>query len=423
MTKQLLICNCGSSSIKVSVLADGSELSTVASAVAERIGADNSSVKFVFGQGAEQEKVRLPEQPIADHQQALALITDTLMERGYFAPERRLAVGHRVVHGGPVFSTPALINADTKAAIEQCAEYAPLHNPANLMGIEACEALYDCPQVAVFDTGFHAHMPAAAYTYALPAELNEQYQIRRYGFHGTSHEYVSQQAALHLGLDHQESAWISLHLGNGASVCAIKNGRSVDTSMGYTPVEGLVMGTRCGDLDPALVTLLQEKQGLSTDDIDTLLNKAAGLKGLCGMNDMRDILAAVATDGDEAAELALDVFCYRIRKYVGAYLAVLGGDVDGIIFTAGIGEHADEVRYRALQGLSNLGIDIDEMANREGQTVISTGESRIPVLIMPTDEALKIAQHTLSVLDDGEDAVAAGNLPETQDSNPQQSLF
>lgn len=434
---QLLVCNCGSSSIKVNVLAYSDAkhdaLQTVAKAVVERIGSDEALVTFKMAG----EKLKLPVQTISDHQHALSLVTDTLMEHGYFPPEQRLAIGHRVVHGGPVFSAPALIDEEAKTAIKQCAEYAPLHNPANLMGIEACESLYDVPQVAVFDTGFHARMPAYASTYAIPSELAEKYQIRRYGFHGTSHEYVSQQAAKRLGVDYADSTWITLHLGNGASACAIKNGVSIDTSMGYTPVEGLVMGTRCGDIDPAIVALLQEKQGLSTDEVDLLLNKQSGLKGIAGMNDMRDILDAVA-EGDEQAELALDVFCYRIRKYVGSYLAALGGDVDGIIFTAGIGEHADEVRYRVLDGLDVLGVSLDEMANREGQGIISSNESPIPVLVVPTDEALMIAQHTVETLGDDlvnnvqkavadepsvTDDVEDGNLPQDEDSNPQQSLF
>jgi acetate kinase len=303
------------------------------------------------------------------------------------------AVAHRVVHGGERFSAPVVINDSVLAAIRDLAVLAPLHNPVNAKGIElAMRALPDVPHVAVFDTAFHATLPARAYTYAVP----RAWGVRRYGFHGTSHAYVSRQAARVLGRESIDC--IVLHLGNGASATAVRDGRSIDTSMGLTPLEGLVMGTRSGDVDPALVLHVRRTRGLSTAEIEDVLNSRSGLLALAGDNDMREVHQRAAA-GDAAAELAIDVYCYRVRKYVGAYLAVLGG-ADAIVFTAGVGENDPDVRARSLAGLERLGIAIDPARNAAGETVISPDGSPVAVLVIPTDEELEMALQTTGLLSD-----------------------
>jgi acetate kinase len=306
-------------------------------------------------------------------------------------------VGHRVVHGGTRFAAPTLIDDGVVAAITDLVPLAPLHNPANLAGIAAARAvLPTVPQVAVFDTAFHRTLPLPASTYAIDTEVAERFGIHRYGFHGTSHAYVSRRTAWLLGRAPEAMNVITLHLGNGASACAVAGGRSVATSMGMSPLEGLVMGSRSGDLDPAIVFHLNRMGGMSLDDIDKLLNKRSGLLGLCGDGDMRTVLSRRAA-GDAAAALAFDVYCQRIRQYVGAYYAVLGR-VDAVTFTAGVGEHAAEVRAAALSGLERLGIVVDPARNQRGERIISPDGAEVTVCVIPTDEELEIANQTREVL-------------------------
>jgi acetate kinase len=311
------------------------------------------------------------------------------------------AVGHRVVHGGDRFTAPVLVDDDVLAAIEDMIPLAPLHNPGNLAGIRAARAAYpDVPQVAVFDTAFGATMPPHAYRYALPDDITDG-RVRRYGFHGTSHAFVSRRAAAHLGHPASDVNLITLHLGNGASAAAVEGGRCVDTSMGMTPLEGLVMGTRSGDVDPGVLLYLMRETGLGVDDVDTLLNKRSGLAGLAGSNDVRE-LTRRAGEGDEVADQALAIFCYRIRKYVGAYVAVLGR-VDAIVFTGGIGEHSPAVRARVCEGLGAFGVELDGATNAavtggRAALTVSGEDSGIDVLVVPTNEELEIAEQALAVV-------------------------
>jgi acetate kinase len=309
-------------------------------------------------------------------------------------------VGHRVVHGGEKFSQPAIIDDAALKTIEELIPLAPLHNPANVTGIKVMrELLPAVPQVAVFDTAFHQTMPARAFHYALPAEFYRSYDVRRYGFHGTSHQYVSGEAARHLGRPLETLNLITLHLGNGASATAIERGKSIDTSMGLTPLEGLVMGTRCGDLDPAVHFYLARKTGKPFEEIEGILNKESGLKGICGLNDMREIQER-SQGGDAQAELALEMFCYRVKKYIGAYYAALGS-VDAVIFTGGIGENSAMVRTKACEGLSALGIIMDERRNSAdagGLREIQAKEGGIRILVIPTNEEHEIARQTVEVL-------------------------
>ena len=314
-----------------------------------------------------------------------------------------VAVGHRVVHGGKRFFEPTIVTDLVKINIEDLAELAPLHNPANLQGIEAAQSMFpDVPHVAVFDTAFHQTLPPAAYTYAIDADVAEKYRVRRYGFHGTSHKYVSEQAAEFIGRPLAEVKQLVLHLGNGASITAVDGGRSVETSMGLTPLEGLVMGSRSGDLDPAVLFHLHRKADLSFDELDDLLNKRSGLLGLSGTRDMRDVLERRA-EGDAAASVAFDVYVHRLKGYVGAYYAQLGR-LDVISFTAGVGENAAPVRAAALAGLERLGIEVDEQRNAERSGEIrriSTDASEVTVLVVPTDEELEIARETLAAVQAG----------------------
>lgn len=331
---------------------------------------------------------------VADHTAAMAVVLDEI--EGHAVA----AVGHRVVHGGSLFASATLITAEVEQAIEDLSALAPLHNPANLLGIRAARAvLTDVPHVAVFDTAFHQSMPAEAYTYAIPVQLAEEHGVRRYGFHGTSHKYVSERAAVFLERDLAELRIIVLHLGNGASMTAIAGGRSIDTSMGLTPLQGLVMGTRSGDIDPAVLAHLNREAGLGIDELDDLLNKQSGLLGLTGTGDMRDVEQAAAK-GDPAAVLALAVWRHRIRHYIGAYAAQLGG-VDVIVFTAGIGENSALLRRTALAGLEFLGIEVDAEANAldsRAERRISPWGAGVEVLVIPTNEELEIARQTLAAL-------------------------
>jgi acetate kinase len=365
---RILVINSGSSSVKYRLF-DGDD--TVSHGLVERIGEPGTGVP--------------------DHHRALRQVLGELDLAGL------AAVGHRVVHGGLRFSEPTVINDEVVAAIESLVPLAPLHNPPNLAGIAATRALLpDVPQVAVFDTAFHRTLPPVAATYAIDVELAGRHGIHRYGFHGTSHAYVARRTAALLGRPLAGVNVITLHLGNGASACAVAGGRSVATSMGLTPLEGLVMGTRSGDLDPAVVFHLHRAAGLSVDEIDELLNHRSGLRGLAGMNDMRELLAARAL-GDESALLAFDVYCHRIKSYVGAYYALLG-HLDAVTFTAGVGEHSAEVRAAALAGLERLGIAVDPRRNRASAPVISPDAAEVAVCVVPTDEEHEIATQTRAAL-------------------------
>ena len=403
----ILVINSGSSSLKYSLIDVDTE-DELASGLIERIGQDASPVAHTVRPETTADAVPTmldatyrSEQPIADHRAAFAVMREQFAAHGPSLDERPpVAVGHRVVHGGARFFAPTLIDADVERQIDELAVLAPLHNPANLAGIRAAKAVFTAvPHVAVFDTAFHQTLPPAAFTYAIDAALAAEHRVRRYGFHGTSHQYVSEQAAAFLGADPAGLRQIVFHLGNGASVTAIDGGRSVETSMGLTPLEGLVMGTRSGDLDPAALVHLSRRAGLSIDDLDRLLNSRSGLLGLAGRSDMRDILAGV-DEGDDAATLAFDVYVHRLRAYAGAYLAQLGG-VDVISFTAGVGENAARVRAEALATLGFAGVEIDPSRNaarERGIRRISSDASRVAVLVVPTNEELQIARQTAGLL-------------------------
>jgi acetate kinase len=397
---KVLVINAGSSSIKFE-LYDMPAERVLASGLVERIGEQGSRLLWRSDGDAIERELR---QVIPDHAAGLVLVLEAI-SGGEGAPLERLeelgAVGHRVVHGGEVFAQPVLITAEVEAAIEAHVPLAPLHNPANLLGIRvARQVLPGVPQAAVFDTAFHQTMPPRAFLYALPMDLYEEHGVRRYGFHGTSHRFVAERAACLLGRPLDQLNLITCHLGNGASLCAIEGGRSVDTSMGMTPLEGLIMGTRCGDLDPAVPLFLQRHLGLDSVDVDLLLNRRSGMLGLSGIgNDLREIELA-AEQGDAVAAQALDAYTYRIRKYIGAYSAALGV-VDALVFTAGVGENSDTVRAAVLEGLGPLGYALDPERNRglRGREADITGPgSRARVLVIPTDEELLIARdaYTLS---------------------------
>ena len=381
----ILVVNCGSSSLKYRVIDVEAGTASV-TGLAERIGQPGSRLVH-GGIGIEG--------PLADHEEALEAVLGAFARDG--PPLDRLeAVAHRVVHGGDRFSAPVLIDDGVVAQIRELAVLAPLHNPLNADGIEvARRAFPDLPHVAIFDTAFHHTLPARAYTYAVP----RHWGVRRYGFHGTSHAFVSRAAARFLGRPVSELDMIVLHLGNGASAAAVAGGRSVDTSMGLTPLEGLMMGTRSGDVDPALVLHVRRVRGVSVDDIETALNSGSGLLALAGAGDVREVHRRIAA-GDGDAAIALDVYCYRIRKYVGAYLAVLGG-ADAIVFTAGVGENDAEVRLRALAGLERLGVAIDPALNASpshAPRIISPAGGAVAVLVVPTDEELEMATQAAALV-------------------------
>ncbi len=394
MNGLVLVINAGSSSLKYDLIDVGSAES-LASGLVERIGEQTSLARHSVGGEDHRQEASL-----ADHGAAFELVLAAFGEHGPdLAEVELLAVGHRVVHGGADFSEPTRIDDAVEATIERLIPLAPLHNPANLEGIRVARARFpDVPQVAVFDTAFHQTLPPHAYTYAVKRDWREGHRVRRYGFHGTSHSYVSRRAAELLGLAVEDANVIVLHLGNGASATAVAGGRSVDTSMGLSPLEGLVMGTRPGDLDPSLPAHLS-RAGVSLEEYDHALNKESGVKGLAGTNDFREVEER-AEAGDRDASLALDVVAHRLRKYIGAYAAVLGR-VDAVAFTAGIGEHSPPVRAAALEGLTELfGIELDEAANAaatSGEHRISTASSRVAVLVVPTEEELEIAREAAAV--------------------------
>ncbi|MBB1126354.1 acetate/propionate family kinase [Thiospirillum jenense] len=398
---KVLVLNSGSSSLKFQLFRI-EDWAVVASGQVSRIGEVTGTFHYRWLSATGEQCIETEQHAIANHHIGLEQIVTRLQSSGALTDIQELcAVGHRVVHGGEAFHIPTIIDDAVIDAIRQMIPLAPLHNPANLDGILIARALFpQVPQVAVFDTAFHQTMPRPAYHYALPATLYNEHHIRRYGFHGTSHHYVAKRAALLLNKPLDQCNLITLHLGNGCSATAIQQGRSVDTSMGMTPLEGLVMGTRCGDLDPAILLYLTQHLGLDHHQLDALLNRQSGLFGLCGVNDMRELHRLIAQDHNQDAELALNVFCYRLKKYVGAYYAVLG-QLDAIVFTGGIGENDADVRTHTLNGLNNFGIILNETANyapNSGERVVSHATSPIAVLVIPTNEELEIAQQTLAAV-------------------------
>ena len=391
---KILVLNCGSSSIKYKLF-DMDTRSVMVSGGVEKIGLPDSFLQIKLANG---EKVKI-EQAMPEHTVGIQLILNSLVDEkiGCIASlDEVQAVGHRVVHGGEKFNKSVLITPEVKEMIIKCIELAPLHNPANLKGIEAIEqALPGVPQVAVFDTAFHQTMPDEAYMYAIPYELYEKYAIRRYGFHGTSHRYVSARVCEYLGLDPKHTKVITAHIGNGGSCTAVLNGESVDTSMGLTPLEGLMMGTRAGDMDLGAATYIMEKENLSTAEFSNLMNKKSGLMGVSGVSsDARDIENAVQ-QGNQRADLARRMFIYRVKKYIGAYAAAMNG-VDVIVFTGGIGENDAYVRAEVTKGLTYLGVDFDESKNkvRGEEALLTTPESKVKVCVIPTDEEWMIASDT-----------------------------
>ena len=395
---KVLVINCGSSSLKYQIL-DMTNEELLCKGLVERIGMDGSVITH---EKIGQDKVKT-EVPMKDHKDAIAQVLDAVQnaEYGVVASMDEIgAVGHRVVHAGEKFAESVLITEAVIKALEECIELAPLHNPPNLLGIAACQQLMPTtPMVAVFDTAFHQTMPAESYIYALPYEYYTKYGVRRYGFHGTSHRYVSARAAEMLGKDLKDLKIITCHLGNGSSLAAVKDGKCFDTTMGFTPLEGLAMGTRCGDIDPAIVTFIGEKEGLSYAEVNNVVNKKSGVLGISGVSsDFRDIESA-AKEGNERAQLALDVFTHKVKAYIGAYMAEMNG-CDAIVFTAGVGENGIGNRAAICEGLENLGIVLDAEKNnvRGKDTVISADESKVKILLIPTNEELMIARDTYEIV-------------------------
>jgi acetate kinase len=392
---KILVLNSGSSSLKYRFF-DMESRVALATGMAERIGDEGSRVVHRQREGVGR-PTAVPPGDIPDHGVAIDRIATVLRGGELLKEGESWAIGHRVVHGGEAFREATLIDETVLKAIREQSRLAPLHNPANLLGIEvALERRPDVPQVAVFDTAFHQTLPPKAYRYAIPEDWYARYRVRRYGFHGTSHAYVARQAAALLKRPIGELNLITLHLGNGASACAVEGGCSVETSMGLTPLEGLVMGMRSGDLDPSVAGHIAHEAGLSQDEVEAALNRESGLEGLCGASDLRDVLEREAS-GDERAKLAVDVYVHRIRKYVGAYMAVLGR-VDGLVFTAGVGENSPDIRRRVCDGLEGLGIRIDSARNRgdgNGPRAIHADGGAVAILVVPTNEELEIAEQTL----------------------------
>lgn len=396
---KILVLNCGSSSIKYA-LYNMDDRSVVTSGGIEKIGLPDSFIKIKLADG---KKVQINE-PIPEHTKGVQFIFQVLTT-GEYAVLKDLheldAVGHRMVHGGEKFNKSVLLTDEVMADFAACNDLAPLHNPANIKGVNAVKALLpEIPQVGVFDTAFHQTMPDYAYMYAVPYELYEKYGVRRYGFHGTSHRYVSQRVCEYLGIKPEGTKIITCHIGNGASIAAVKDGKCVDTSMGLTPLEGLMMGTRSGDIDAGAVTFIMDKENLDSKGISDLLNKKSGLAGVSGIsNDFRDILAGIA-EGNKRARIAKEMYTYHIKKYIGEYAAAMGG-VDIILFTGGAGENQWEVREGATQGLEFMGVKMDEQKNRScraTEAVISAADSKVTVCVIPTDEELMIAQDTLELV-------------------------
>lgn len=396
---KILVLNCGSSSIKYKLF----EMETkevLAQGGIEKIGLPGSFLKLTLPNGEK----KILEKDIPEHTVGVEFIFQTLTSAEYGAIkslDELDAVGHRMVHGGERFSQSVVLNKEVLDAFTACNDLAPLHNPANLKGVNAVSALLpNIPQVGVFDTAFHQTMPAHAYMYAVPYELYEKYGVRRYGFHGTSHRYVSQRVCEYLGIPAEGSRIITCHVGNGGSISAVKDGKCIDTTMGLTPLEGLMMGTRSGDIDGGAVTFIMEKEGLNATGISNLLNKKSGVLGISGVSsDMREVTAA-ANEGNKQARLALDMYFYRIKKYIGAYAAAMGG-VDVILFTGGVGENQSDCREIACSGLEYMGVKIDHQINNNihgEEAIISTADSKVKVVVIPTDEEMMIASDTMALL-------------------------
>ncbi len=394
----VLVINCGSSSLKYQVINSDTE-QVLAKGLCERIGIDGRLVYTPAGGEKEISNLDMP-----THKQAIQYVIDALTNEktGVIKSLDEIgAVGHRLVHGGEKFACSTLITEDVIKAVEECSDLAPLHNPANLIGVRACQELMpNTPMAGVFDTAFHQTMPLEAYMYGIPYEYYEKYKIRKYGFHGTSHSFVSKRMAQLLGKPIEDLKIIVCHLGNGSSVCAVDGGKSVDTSMGLSPLEGLIMGTRSGDIDPSVMEFICKKENMDINGIMEVLNKKSGVQGLSGVSsDFRDLQAGAA-DGNKRCEMAVDVFCYRVLKYIGAYVAAMNG-VDAIAFTAGLGENDEIVRRKIVSRLGYLGIKLDEEVNDNGrgkEIAISTPDSKVPVWIVPTNEELAIARETVALL-------------------------
>jgi acetate kinase len=403
---KILVLNCGSSSIKFQLIETDAEMiesnadRSLAKGSVEKIGTDEAALHLTVPPSP----ARSVTEEMLDHQTALTRVIQALREAKVLGDISQIeAVGHRIVHGGERFSASVLIDQEVEQAIQECSELAPLHNPHNLRGyLVARKVMPQVPQVAVFDTALHHTMPPKAYLYGLPYSYYRRYRIRRYGFHSPSHRYVAFRCREMLGKGKGEANLITAHLGNGCSITAIEKGKSIDTSMGFTPLEGLLMGTRCGDIDPAIILYLMSKDELTIHDVSTLLNRFSGLYGISAdSNDMRELMVA-AEKGNKQAEVAIEAFCYRLRKYIGAYTAALG-HVDGLVFTGGIGENAPLVREKACQGLAELGYEIDLARNKEAvgkASEISTDTSRIRMFVIPTNEELLIARDTFRVIRD-----------------------
>lgn len=394
----VLVINCGSSSLKYQLINSNTE-AVLASGICERIGIEGGKLVHKLPSG---EKITI-EEHMEDHMSAVKLVSDALTDKTHGVIESLSeigAVGHRLVHGGEKFSGSTLITDEVIKAVEECNDLAPLHNPANLIGIEACKKLMPNVQmVGVFDTAFHQTMPRKAFLYGIPYEYYKKYKIRRYGFHGTSHSYVSKRVVDVCGLDKNNSKVIVCHLGNGASISAVKNGESIDTSMGLTPLEGLMMGTRCGDIDPAIIEFLAHKDNLSIDEIMDILNKKSGMLGVSTLSsDSRDLEDAAA-EGNEDALRTIEVYNYRIAKYIGSYITALNG-VDAIAFTAGVGENNPDLRTQVCAYLEFLGVKIDQEKNklRGKEVIITTDDSKVKVCVIPTNEELAIARETVAII-------------------------
>lgn len=394
----VLVINCGSSSLKYQVI-DSETEKVLAKGLCERIGIDGRLVYTPAGGEKEISNLDMP-----THKQAIQYVINALTndKTGVIKSLDEIgAVGHRLVHGGEKFACSTLITDEVIKAVEECSDLAPLHNPANLIGVHACQELMpNTPMAGVFDTAFHQTMPLEAYMYGIPYEYYEKYKVRKYGFHGTSHSFVSKRTAELLGKPAENLKIIVCHLGNGSSICAVDGGKSVDTSMGLSPLEGLIMGTRSGDIDPSVMEFICKKENMDINGIMEILNKKSGVQGLSGVSsDFRDLQAGAAS-GNDRCEMAVDVFCYRVLKYIGAYVAAMNG-VDAIAFTAGLGENDDVVRRKIVSRLGYLGITLDEAANKETrgkEAVISTSDSKVPVWVVPTNEELAIARETVALL-------------------------
>ncbi|RAX54417.1 acetate kinase [Helicobacter sp. 16-1353] len=394
----ILVINCGSSSLKYQLI-DINTKNVLSSGICDRIYIDGSVIKHKAGS-----KKMQKETPMPDHKSAIKLVFDALLDSEYGvikSLDEIKAIGHRVVHGGEHFFKSVLINDDVLGKIRDCSDLAPLHNPAHIMGIEACrDLLPKIPQVAVFDTAFHSSIPKKAYLYALPYEWYEKYKVRKYGFHGTSHSFVSKRTAEFLGLDINNSKIITCHLGNGSSICAVKDGKSIDTSMGLTPLEGIAMGTRSGDIDPAVIQYIAKKENLNIDEILNILNKKSGVLGISKLSsDFRDLLKA-DEEGNELAKLARGVFAYRVAKYIGSYMAAMNG-IDAVAFCAGVGENAVYIRGMIVEHLGFLGVKLDKEVNVNTvgtEAIISTPDSNVKVCVIPTNEELVIAQDTYDIV-------------------------